>query len=115
MKKQFIGWFTVSIIILCLLPWLAITFAKSDAGMAITLLLFFGINPIYSIAAGIFAGRNIKKMWSLPIIIAALFLLGAWTSFDMGEFAFVIYAGIYLLMGTAAMFITFLVIKRTQE
>lgn len=47
--------------------------------------------------------KHIKEMWSLPVIAAALFLLGSWISFDPGEGAFVIYAGGYLVIGIVSM------------
>ncbi len=34
------------------LPWLAVTFVKGDAGMAVCFLLFFAIDPLYSVAIG---------------------------------------------------------------
>ena len=103
MKKKLIGWLTGSAGVLLLLPWAAATFVKSDAGMAVTLLLFFAINPIYSMVLGIFAGKHRKVMWSLPVTAAVLFLLGAWIFFDPGESAFVIYAVVYLVIGMVSM------------
>lgn len=88
MKKKFIRWLIGSAAVMLLLPWTTVTFAKSDAGMAISFLLFFAINPIYFITLGAFAGKNIKGMWSLPFFAATLFLLGVWIFFDLGEGAF---------------------------
>lgn len=96
----------VSAIVMILLPWAAVTYVKSNAGMAVTLLLFFVIDPVYFIAVGVFAGRNMKELWSLPAIAAILFLLGTWLFFEMGESAFVIYAGVYLAIGMVSMFVS---------
>ena len=30
-------------------PWLAVAFVKGDAGMAVCFLLFFAVNPLYSV------------------------------------------------------------------
>lgn len=106
MKKKFIGWLTGSVAVMFLLPWAAITFIPSDAGMAGILLLFFAIYPVYAIILGFFAGKNIKGMWSLPFITAALFLLGSWLFFDPGEGAFVIYTGVYWVMSMITMFLS---------
>lgn len=103
MKTKFLGWLAGSAAIMLLLPWMAVTFVKSNDGMVATLLLFFAVNPIYSIILGIFTGKHIKVMWSLPVIAAFLFLLGTWTFFDLGEGAFVIYAGVYLIIGIVSM------------
>lgn len=103
MKKKLIGWLISSAAVMLLLPWAAVTLAPSDAGMAVTLLMFFAIDPIYSIILGIFAGKHIKELWSLPAITAALFLLGTWIFFDPGEGAFFIYAGVYGTIGMVSM------------
>lgn len=112
MKKNYIIWLILSIVVMFLLPWAAVTFVKGDAGMAACFLLFFAVNPLYSIVIGIFAGRNLKEMWSLPVISAVLFLLGTWIFFDMGEIAFLMYAGVYFVIGMAAMFVSALISRR---
>ena len=65
----------------------------------------FCVNPIYSVAIGIFAGENNRRLWSLPVISAALFLIGTWIFFDMGETAFIFYGMVYLVLGIASMMI----------
>lgn len=107
MKKKFIGWLTGSVAVMVLLPWAAVTFIPSNAGMAVTLLLFFAIDPVYAITMGFFAGKNIKGMWSLPFLTAALFILGTRLFFNPGEGAFVIYAGVYWGMSMIAMFLSY--------
>lgn len=103
MKNNFILWFIISMVIMLVLPWLAISFAKGDAGMAVCFILFFAVNPIYSVIMGVFAGKNIKKLWGMPAISAILFLIGSWIFFSMSERAFILYAGVYLILGIAAM------------
>ena len=115
MKKKYIMWFILSAFVMLLLPWAAVTFVKGDAGMAACFLLFFAVNPVYSVVIGIFAGRNFKEMWSLPVISAVLFLLGTWIFFDMGERAFLLYAGIYLIIGIVVMFVSALISKRVLQ
>lgn len=106
LKTKILGWLACSAVVMLLLPWAAVTFINSNAGMAVTLLLFFVIDPIYAVAAGVFAGKDIKGLWSVPVIAAVLFLLGAWIFFDMGEGAFAIYAGVYLVIGIISMFVS---------
>ncbi len=105
MKKNIIFWLAVSALIMLVLPWLAVTFIKSDAGMAVCFLLFFVINPIYSLIVGAFAGRDIKHRWGLPVVPTALFLVGTWIFFDAGETAFILYSLVYFALGIAAMLI----------
>lgn len=106
MARRYIGWVVLSAVIMIFLPWLATAFVRSDAGMAVGLLLFFAVNPMYSVVLGAFAGKETKRMWSLPVISAVLFLLGAWIFFAVWETAFLLYAAIYLILGIMAMPVT---------
>lgn len=115
MKKDLILWSLVSMVIMLLLPWLAVTFIKGDAAMAVCFLLFFVVDPIYSISIGVLGGKNVRYLWGLPIISTILFLLGTWLFFDMGESAFVLYAGIYLILGICAMLISMLIQWKKQR
>ena len=98
-----------------LLPFIAVTFVKSDAGMAVCFLLFYAVNPIYFIIVGFFTGKNIKKMWSLPIFSSILFLLSTWILFDISETAFIIYSGIYFIISLFVMFISAFIRKKIQQ
>jgi len=62
-----------------------------------------------------FAGKDVKHLWSLPVISAVLFLIGTWIFFDMGETAFILYAAVYLIIGIMAMLISMFIRKKTQE
>ncbi len=110
--KKIIPWIIASAVIMLALPWLAVTFIKGDGGMAVCFILFFALNPIYAICAGVYAGKDIKKLWALPIITALFFLAGTWLFFDMGEKAFILYALAYLFLGTAAMLISIFIKKK---
>lgn len=113
-KKIFWG-FAVSAMIMILFPWLAITFVKGVDGMAVCFLLFFAVNPIYSVIIGAIAGENIRCLWSLPVISSLLFLAGTWIFFDMGEPAFVMYAAIYLVLGVVSMLISAVIHKKYRK
>ena len=98
--------------IMLLLPWCAVAFANGTGGMAICLLLFFAIDPMAAICVGVFAGRKFKAAWFQPLLLSALFLLGAWLFFDMGERAFLLYAAIYLFLGYSAAAIAAILSKK---
>lgn len=115
MKNNFILWVIISLVIMLVLPWLAVSFVKGDAGMAVCFILFFAVNPIYSVILGVFAGKNIKRLWGMPVISAVLFLLGSWIFFSMGERAFILYAGVYLILGIAAMTISMIIHRKAQR
>lgn len=113
--KKMIAWLIASAAILLALPWLAVTFVENDAGMAVSLFLFFVLNPIYAICTGAYAGKDIKRFWALPVITALFFLAGAWWFFGMGESDFILYALVYLLLGMAAMLLSQFVRKKRQK
>lgn len=106
--KKFIGWIIAAVILMIGFPWLAVTFAGS-AGMAACFILFYAVNPLFCAVCGVFAGKCIKRLWTLPIISAGLFLVGVWLFFEMGEPAFLLYCGSYLMIGIATMLISAMV------
>lgn len=108
-NSNLILWLIAAAVIMLLLPWTAVTFVRGDAGMAVCFLLFYAVNPVYMVFAGIYAGKNGRKLWSLPVVAAGLFLLGTGAFFSMGEPAFVMYAGVYLVLGISAMLLSMFV------
>ncbi len=110
--KKLILWLAVSAAVMAALPWLAVTFIKGDGGMAACFILFFALDPLYAVISGIYAGKDIQKLWALPIVTALLFVAGSWLLFDIRERAFILYAFIYLVLGTAAMLVTFFMKKK---
>jgi len=115
MKKRVVLWVAASAIIMLVLPWLAVTFVKGDAGMAVCFLLFYAVNPIYSLIIGAFAGKYIKHLCSLPFISSVLYLFGVWIFFDMGEIAFIMYAAVYLILGILAMLVSMLIERKKRR
>ena len=115
MKKRVVLWFVISAIIMFVLPWLAVAFVKGDAGMAVCFLLFYTINPIYSVIIGAVAGKDIKHLCNLPFISSILYLFGVWIFFDMGETVFIMYAVIYLILGILAMLISMFIERKKRR
>lgn len=110
--KKLILWIISSTVIMLAFPWLAVTFIKGDGGMAVCFILFFVLNPIYVICAGVYAGKDKKRLWALPILTALFFLAGTWLFFDMGEKAFILYALVYLFLGITAMLVSMFIKKK---
>ena len=115
MVKKPIFWLLMSAAVMMLLPWLTVTFVKSDAGMAAVLLLFFAVNPGYSLAAGYYAGKEIQRLWWVPAVTAVLFLAGAWLAFEAGEPDFWTYTAAYFALGMEAMFVSRLIMGRREK
>ena len=104
-------WTILAMLLMIGCPWLAVEFAGS-AGMAVCFILFFAVNPLFSVVCGAFAGKNIRQLWTLPMITAGSFLAGVWLFFEMGEPAFLLYCGCYLMIGMIAMLISAFMNKR---
>ena len=83
--------------------------------MAAVLVLFFVIDPGYSMAAGYYAGKKIRRLWWLPAATAGLYLVGAWLFFEMGDPVFLTYAGIYFAVGMEAMLVSRLITGRREN
>ncbi len=113
MKKQIVLWSVVSVLVMLGLPFLAVSFA-GDAGMMICFILFFALNPMYSVIIGAVAGKAVKELWILPVISSVLFILGVWIFFTMSEVIFLVYALVYLALGMIAMLISNLIYKRMR-
>ncbi len=110
--KKIIPWVLAAAAVMLILPWLSVTFVQGDDGMAVCFLLFFALDPLYAICAGAYAGRDIKRLWILPVLTAFFFLAGTWLLFDWGEVAFILYAAVYLALGAASMLISGLIKKK---
>ena len=108
-------WLIISAVIMFAFPWLAVTLVKGTDGMAVCFILFFAVNPVYSVISGIFAGKNAGRLWWIPVASAVFFLAGTWIFFDMKEPAFVIYAAGYLVLGITAMLISSFIRKKAKE
>lgn len=106
-------WTVTAVFLMIGCPWLAVSLASWD-GMAICFLLFFAVDPLFSAVSGVFAGRDIKRLWALPVIAAGLFLAGTWLFFEMGETVFLFYSGCYLVIGIIAMLISNFVRNRKR-
>lgn len=105
-NRKLIRWIGITLAVMFILPFTVAKLASECAGMALCMILFLIINPIYSMILGIVAGRDIKTLWNLPLISAVVFLAGAWLFFDIHEPWFIAYAAIYLCIGVVTMLIT---------
>ena len=63
----------IILIAMLIIPLITVNTVKADAGMLVTMMLFFVVHPIVSIATGILAGKDIKFFWPTPILVAGLF------------------------------------------
>lgn len=101
--KVTMTWIAVTITMMFALPFAVVRLASECSGMALCMILFFIVNPIYSAILGFRCGRDVRQMWTLPLISSISFLAGTWLFFDIREVWFIIYATTYLAIGWTAM------------
>ena len=105
-------WLCVSIAVMFLLPFGVARCASECAGMALCMLLFFVVNPAYSIVLGLRCGRDFRRMWYMPLVSSVAFLVGSWVFFDIREPWFVVYAAVYFLLCIVAAAISARMVKQ---
>ena len=111
--KRAIVIITSIIVVMLIIPLITVNTVKADAGMLVTMLLFFAVNPVLSVAMGILSGKDIKFFWFTPLLVAGLFW--AFSSFTY-ETAFpIVYSGIYFIICTIAMLITWVITKNKSN
>ena len=64
---------------------------------------------------GFRCGKNIRRMWNLPLVSSIAFLAGTWIFFDIKEVWFIIYAAVYLIIGWTVMGISSYLNKRNIQ
>ena len=101
--KKIILTFITLIFVMLLIPLLVVWLASPDLGMSLILLLFFVINPLTVIALGVMAGSNVRKLWWIPLVAAAIFPLFFGVAIREIVAELFLYSAIYLCVSTVAM------------
>ena len=114
-RRIIITWIAVTVAVMFALPFGIARLESERSGMALCMILFFIVNPIYSAILGFRCGRNIRRMWNLPLVSSIVFLAGTWLFFDIKEVWFIIYALVYLTIGWTAMGISKYLNKRNIQ
>ena len=111
MRRNIIAVFSVSLILMLVIPFIIVRLIRSDAAMALCFILFYAVNPLYCIIGGWLAGKDIRDNLWFPVVVSVSFLIGTWSLFEFAEPAFIMYAVIYLGLSCATMFISHFVEK----
>ncbi len=106
MKKTVTATCAAIIGVMLVLPWLTAIPIRADTAWILCLLLFFCVDPLCAIFTGVTAGKHLRKLWWIPLLTAAAFPIGVWIRFVSIVTEFLIYAMIYFVLGTAAMFVS---------
>lgn len=112
--KESVILLAITVAVMFALPFAMARLASECSEMALCMILFFIVNPIYSAILGFRCGRNIRQMWNLPLVSSIAFLAGTWLFFDIKEVWFIIYASVYLIIGCMAMGISKYLNKRNM-
>lgn len=95
-----------------IIPLITVNTVKADAGMLVTMMLFFVVHPIVSIVTGVLAGKDIKFFWCTPLLVASLFW--AFSSFTYVTAFPIVYSVAYLVICAISMLITWLVTRKAK-
>ncbi len=93
----------LSLLFMLIFPQLIVNVVKSDMAMGLVFIFYYGINPFFVVSVGAYAGRNPKQRWYLPAIPAVLYPFLAGLPFGGLKPSYFQAAGLYLLLGAAAM------------
>lgn len=102
-RNSILLWLAVTAAVMFAAPLAVARLAPEDSGMALCMLLFYVVNPIYSAILGYRCGKDARRMWYLPPMEAIAFLAGTWLFFDIREPWFIAYASVYMAIGWTAM------------
>ena len=98
-KKKIFIILTIMLCVLFILPFILINISKSHEFMGITMMLFFVVNPLTTAIINSMIGKDIKKMWWMPILFCIVFLLSYWLVLEEIILDLVFYAVIYIIIG----------------
>lgn len=100
-----------SLVVMLLIPALIIENAPSNAGMMACIALFFAVDPLFCIAASVFAGWDLQRRWFTALFPPLAFLASTGAVFGAEAGGFMVYFVIYLAICLAVTPITYLVRK----
>ena len=72
------------------------------AAMVVEALSVGAIDPLFCFALGLYASRDIRRLWGFPVVAAGVFLIGYALFFDGNE-SYVSYAVAFAGIGEATM------------
>lgn len=108
LNKKIIINVIIMFLILIILPLILTSFSKPHEFMGIMILLFFIINPIFSFIINFIVGKDVKRMWYMPILFSLIFLISYWIILSEVIIDLLFYAFIYIIIGYISIFISFL-------
>ena len=115
LKKKIFIILTIILCILLVLPFILIKISKPHEFMGIMIILFFVVNPITTAIVNSMIGKDIKKLWYVPILFCIAFLLSYWLVLNEIILDLIFYAAIYMLIGIIFMIGSWLLVKKFKS
>ncbi len=115
LNKKIIINVIIMFLILIILPLILTSFSKPHEFMGIMILLFFIINPITVFVINFITGKDIKKMWYIPLLFSVIYLLSYWLVLWEVILDLLFYAFIYVIIGYISIFISFLLSNKRGD
>lgn len=100
-----------SLAVMLLLPAAITAGASPSAGMMVCIVLFFSLDPMFCLAAAIFAGWDFRRRWFTALFPPAAFLVSAVAVFSADISGFMVYFVIYSAIVLTVTPVTYLVRK----
>ena len=114
-KKKIFIILTIMLCVLFILPFILINISKPHEFMGITMMLFFVVNPLTTAIINSMIGKDIKKMWWMPILFCIVFLLSYWLVLEEIILDLIFYAVIYIIIGIIFMICSWFFTKKLKN
>ena len=115
MNKKFGVYVFASIVVMAVLPLYTVKIAGGGAGLIGFILLLLIVNPLYMVFLGFNCGKNIKQLWSIPLIASALFWMGAALFMEMSVDGCIIYFAIYIVAAYISMVTSYYIFHKKSD
>lgn len=112
LKNKIFMLFMIIFILMFIIPLIIVKLFNHTSVLGCLILLLMIIYPIFSIVVGIIVGKNLKKLWYIPLIIFIIFPMLYWIVLETIEFDFYIYSFGYFVISSLVMVITHFINKK---
>ena len=112
LKNKLIITSILELLVLLILPLIFLNLAEPHEAMGLMMIFFFAVNPITSFVISSFIGKDVKKLWWIPILFAFVFLFSYWLILNDIVLELSVYAITYTLIGYVAMTVSWLVARK---
>ena len=105
----------IMILTLLIIPLIFFKMIQPYEFMGVIVFLFFIINPINSMIVNLIVGKDIKKLWWVPIVFSVAFLFSYWIILKEIILDLIFYALIYLILGVLCMFVSWFIVRKLKK